>query len=146
MSMTRLERYHFLCYFGGGNPIPWAQVIQIGTLYIADPTTKIRYDIRITKRKGGKVFYQWEFQRMLSDGLRNGLVKKVENAYTKAMRLQPAYLIEEQDYDYQITEKGDECLRAEQMARAGDTGYYKYFKRDPNDHRFDGPSNGLILP
>lgn len=127
--MTRLERYHLLCYFGGGKPIPYYQVIQIGTLYISDPSTQIRYDIHITKRSKGKAFYQWEFERMFNCALRDGLIKRVPNAQTESMRREKFYIIEKQDYDYQITEKGDECLRLEQMARSGAVGYYKYFDR-----------------
>lgn len=127
--MTRLERYHLLCYFGGGKPIPYYQVIQIGTLYISDPSQKVRYDIHITKRKQGQAYYQWEFERMFRCGLKDGLIKRMDNDNTNSMRREKVYLIEEQDFDYQITEKGDECLRNEQIARAGATGYYKYFDR-----------------
>jgi hypothetical protein len=124
MTISRLERFHLLCYFGSGQTIPWSQVIQIGTLYIANPTTKVRYDIRITKKINGKKYYQWEMERMLSCGLRDGLIRRVDNATTRATRLNKAYLIEPQDFDYQITEKGRECIGNEQIERAGDYSWY----------------------
>ena len=127
--MTRLERFHLLCYFGSGKAIPWVQAIQIGTLYIADPQTKVHNDIHITKKINGKAYYQIEFIRMFHEGLRCGLIKRVENDNIRALRLQDSYLIEEQDWDYQITAKGDECLRYEQIQRDGDYSFYKGFDR-----------------
>lgn len=127
--MTRLERFHLLSYFGSGKAIPYFQTIQIGTLYISNPITKVRYDIHITKKKDGKRFYQWEFERMFNSALIDGLIQKVDNERTKALRLQDAYLIEKEDYDYKISEKGDSCLRDEQIERAGDYSFYKNFDR-----------------
>lgn len=129
ITMSRLERFHFLSYFGSGLAIPYFQAIQIGTLYISNPTTQVRYDIRITKRNKGQAYYQWEFERMFNKALADGLIKRVENARIKAMKLEEFFLIEKEDYDYQITEKGDACLRAEQIQRDGDYSFYKNFDR-----------------
>lgn len=135
--MTRLERYHLLSYFGSGKPIPYFQVIQIGTLYIANPMTKVRHDIRITKRKKGRAFFQWEFQRMFNEALKKGLIKRVENDRIKKMRLDESYVITPEDWDYQITKKGDSCLRNEQIERSGDPFYYKGFDRTADNKYAD---------
>jgi hypothetical protein len=58
-------------------------------------------------------FFEKLFTRALEYGL---LVRLGQASNTK-------------DDNYQITAKGDECLRGEQMSRAGDPSYYKYFDR-----------------
>jgi hypothetical protein len=122
--MTRLERFHLLSYFGSGQAVPYSQVIQIGSLYLANPTTKVRYDIRITKKEGGKAYYQWEMERMLKKALEDNLVMRVDNERTKALRLLPEYQISSFDWSYQITPRGRECLGNEQIQRAGDYSWY----------------------
>ena len=127
--MTRLEQYHFLCCLGNGLTIPWKQLIELGSAYMANPQLKVRYDIRITKRQNGKSYYSWEVERMLKDALENGLVKQIEPDGIRQRKLQNSYVITPQEYSYKISPKGDECLRMEQIARAGDYSFY---------HNFDG--------
>ena len=126
--MKRIERYYFLSIFGGGKPIDYISLIQIGTLHFANPQN--RKDIYI----GSKTFsdaktYQQVFEQMLHEALEYELVKRVENDRIRLLRLQPEYQISPMDWDYQITKRGDECLRNEQIERAGDVSYYKLFER-----------------
>lgn len=121
--MTRLERYYFLGILGGGQPVDYVSLIQIGTLHFANPAN--RKDIYV----GSKSFthaksYQQAFECILKKAFEDGLVKRVESAKTKALRLDKAYLIEPADFNYQITAKGRECLGNEQMARSGDASWY----------------------
>jgi hypothetical protein len=126
--MKRIERYYFLSIFGGGKPIDYVSLIQIGTLHFANPAN--RKDIWI----GSKTFsnaktFQQVFEYMLHEALEYGLVRRVENEKIRLIRLQPEYQISPMDWDYQITNRGDECLRNEQIERAGDVFYYKNFDR-----------------
>jgi hypothetical protein len=126
--MTRLERYYFLGILGGGRPIDYISLVQIGTLHLANPQNV--KDIWPGSKTFTKVkTYQAAFERMLKEALENDLVMRVENAKIKALRLEPEYQISKFDWSYQISPKGDECLRNEQIERAGDYNYYKNFGR-----------------
>lgn len=126
--MTRLERYYFLGVFGGGNALDYVSLVQIGTLHLANPQNV--KDIYVGSRTFSNArHYQQVFERMFKEALEYGLVMRVENEKTKALRLQPEYQISPMDWSYKITKKGDECLRAEQIERAGDYNFYKNFDR-----------------
>lgn len=128
--MTRLERYYFLGILGGGQPIDYVSLVQIGTLHLANPQNV--KDIWPGSRTFNKVkTYQAAFEKMLQEALEYDLVMRVDNIKTKALRLQPTYQISPMDWSYQITKKGRECLGNEQIARAGDYSWY-------NKNGFDG--------
>jgi hypothetical protein len=126
--MRRIERYNFLSIFGGGKPIDYVSLIQIGTLHFANPQNRKDIYIGSSTFSNAKTFQQ-VFERILYEAIEYGLVKRVENYRTRQLRLQPTYQISKEDWDYQITQRGDECLRIEQIERAGDYSFYKKFDR-----------------
>lgn len=61
--------------------------------------------------------HQYKFEKLFKRCMEYNLIKREWRAYAN-----------KDDY-YTITPKGDECLRGEAIARAGDVSYYKYFDR-----------------
>ena len=60
---------------------------------------------------------QTEFERLFKRALENSLVRRVYKA------------AHWKDDNYIIAERGEECLRDEQIARGGDVEYYKKYDR-----------------
>lgn len=115
--MTRIQRYKFLQIFGDAKPHNWFEVIFLGCQHL-----KIR---------------QVDFEpKIFKKALADGLIRQVDTDKTILRKSQALehkegiFIISQwQDFDYQITELGDECLRNEQIARDGDYTYYKKFDR-----------------
>lgn len=113
MLSEREIRFRFLSIFGDGQQHPWVEVIQLGQYYV-DPKNVVSHRV---------------VTRHLKRALEDGLISRLDNDRTKLERLNGFYVLEPREFDYKITEKGDACIRAEQIARGGDYRYYKYYDR-----------------
>lgn len=109
MKVSREKRFKLLQLFGDGKEHNWYQTIFLGVQYL-------------------KV-HQYVFEKMLKYLLENSLIVRIENDDVRKSRLENSYVITEKEFSYQITPKGDECLRFEQIKRDGDYDYYKNFDR-----------------
>lgn len=123
--MRRIQRYHLLSVLGDLQPHPYNQVIIIGSLHLANPAN--RAEIWPGEKLNNSQYYSNVFEEMLEKLMEDGLVKRVETARIKQLRLLYSYQIDPRDWDLQLTEKGRDCLAMEQIAREGDYNYYKNF-------------------
>jgi hypothetical protein len=122
--MTRLERYNLLCIFGDGRAHTYVNVIFLGV--------------------GSMKIPQYKFEKILSRALEYGLVKRVDSVDSVALRTRKQYVIDPACFDFQITSKGDEILRLEQIERKGDYNWYKNFDRtDAARDKFSPGYNGI---
>ena len=121
--MTRLERYNFLCLFGDNRPHNWYNIIFLS--------------VHAMKK------HQKIIEGYIKKFLEDGLIKRVDNPEVINDRLKKQYVISPDMFLYQITSKGDECLRNEQAIRTGDNFYYKGFDRDPKNNKY---ADNIRLP
>jgi hypothetical protein len=114
--MKRIERFKFLQIFGDGKPHNWFEIVFLGVNFL-------------------KV-HQFTFEKIFKQALDCNLIRRVETPevkswlarmadHKKGIFVGPSW----QDYEYIITETGDQCLREEQIQRAGDHDYYSSFDR-----------------
>ena len=114
--MKRIERYKFLQIFGDDKPHNWFEVVFLGVNFL-------------------KV-HQFTFEKHMKQALADGLIRRVATPeilvilakmeeHKKGFFVGPDW----KQYDYRITPLGDECLRGEQISRAGDHDYYSNFDR-----------------
>jgi len=118
--MTRLERYNFLCVFGDNKPHDWYNVIFLS--------------VHSMKK------HQKTIEGYLKKFLEDGLIKRVDSPEVVNDRRKDKYIISSDMFLYQLTKRGDELLRNEQMARGGDNWYYKGFSRKPENKYADNVS------
>lgn len=138
--MRRVQRFHVLSVYGDMKPHNYNDSVMIGSLHIANPVN--RMEIWPGEKISKKTYYSVVFEGFLKECFASGLLQLVENDRTKKIRLiqcghytHPAedgstcivYQISPRDYDIQLTQKGRECLGAEQIARDGDYNFYKKF-------------------
>lgn len=110
--MRRLDRFKLLQLFGDGKDISYFSAVYLGVHYFKVSQTK--------------------FEKLLRQSLEDGLIKLVETPEIIKLKKSEDYIIIKEMYNYQLTPRGDECLRCEQISRAGDVSYYKYFDRSVN--------------
>jgi hypothetical protein len=124
--MRRIQRYHILSVLGDLKAHPYDQVIMIGSLHFANPIN--RSELWPGEKLSSNQYYSNVFESMLKKLMEDGLIKRVENDRIRQLRLSNSYQISPRDWDLQLTDKGQDCLRNEQMERAGDYDYYKNFQ------------------
>jgi hypothetical protein len=117
MQLTRIRQYQILAIFGSGQPRSWVNTIWLGV--------------------GSMQIPQWEFEKLLNRCMEYGLIKRIDSVDSAKLRQFNEYVISAPSYDFQITEKGDQCLRNEQISRGGDSFYYKGFDRTASDKYAD---------
>jgi hypothetical protein len=123
ISMSRLEKFEFIKLFGDGKPHTWYNIQALNSLHFKN------------------VFHQQldhlNVDQYLKEMMRNGLIERVDTPEITKCRGEQSYALTRNMYDYIITNKGDNLLRGEQMAREGNAFYYKGFNRTPDDHYAD---------
>ena len=116
VKMKRIERFKFLQVFGDGKPHNWFEVVFLGVQFL-------------------KV-HQSYFEKVFKTALAYDLIRRVPTAAVYQMLdkmeksksgivLGPSWM----DYEYQISPRGDACLREEQILRGGEHSYYDQFDR-----------------
>ena len=124
--MKRIKRFNLLSLFGDLKPKSYDISLQLATLHFANPLN--RSTIWGSERIAKDTYMSVEIEKMFKKLLEDGLIKRVENDRIKRIRLADSYQVSPRDWDLQITQKGEDCLRGEQIARAGDYSYYHNFK------------------
>ena len=115
--MKPIQRYKFLQIFGDALPHSWFEVIFLGCQHLKMKQTLFE-------------------PRIFKQALADGLIRRQDNKETLLIKSQleqhttGVFLgADWKQYDYIITDKGDECLRNEQIKRDGDYSYYKNYDR-----------------
>lgn len=124
--MRRIQRYHVLSVLGDLQPHPYDEVVVIGSLHLANPAN--RAEIWPGQKMGRNTYYSNVFESMIRKLIEDGLVRRVENAHIRKIRLEVSYQVSHRDWDLQLTDKGRDCLAGEQIERSGDYNYYKNFQ------------------
>jgi hypothetical protein len=124
--MKRIHRYNLLSLFGDMKPKNYFIALQLATLHFSNPLN--RSSLWGNERLARNAYMSEEIEKMFKHLLEDGLIKRVETEAIKQARTKDTYLISLREYDLQITERGEDCLRMEQIARAGEYNYYKNFK------------------
>lgn len=114
--MTNEQRFKLLQVFGDAKPHGWFEVIYLGVHYLRTHQSKFEKYFRLMLEYG--LIYRIQTPKTLARYQEKDTVKT-------GIWIGPDW----KDFDYLITPKGDECLRAEQIRRGGDVSYYKYFDR-----------------
>lgn len=140
LRLTRIKRYQILAIFGDGKPHDWFNVMFLGVNSIKNCT---HANAKGHNKNCG--IHQKTLEVWLKKCLVDGLIKQVETKKIKIIKSDSSnvgigYTIGWEEYDYQITPKGDECLRGEQIARGGDSYFYKGFDRTPSNKYADNVS------
>jgi hypothetical protein len=143
LPLTRIKRYQVLAIFGDNKPHDWFNVMFLGVNFIKDCTHS---NAKGHNKNCG--VHQKNVECWVKKCLADGLIKQVEPEKIKVIKQETfttgiGYVIGWEEYDYQLTPKGDECLRNEQMARGGDSFYYKGFDRDPKNDKY---ADNIRLP
>jgi len=107
--MTREERYKFLQLFGDKKPHDWFNIVFLGVNFLKTD--------------------QKHFEDIFRKAVEIGLIDRVDNPHTLKVKKEKDYVLTKQHYNYQLTERGDECLRIEKVAREGNDYYYQNFDR-----------------
>jgi hypothetical protein len=116
MELTRQDRFSLLQLFADGKAHTWWETINLRVRFL-------------------KV-HQFKFEALFQKSIEDGLIRREENPLTLALRNHKptdgcivAYLVEKEDWNYIITEKGDNAFREEKIKRDGDTWFYKNYDR-----------------
>lgn len=123
--MKRIHRYNLLSLFGDMKSKPYILALQLATLHFANPLN--RASLWGSERLAKNVYMSEEIEKMFKHLLEDGLIKRVETEAIRQTRTKDTYLISLREYDLQLTEKGRECLGAEQIARSGEYNFYKKY-------------------
>ena len=123
--MKRIKRFNLLSLFGDLKPKSYDLAVQLATLHFANPLN--RSELWGNEKLPSNSYMSTEIERMFKRLLEDELIKQVENDRTKQIRLLPSYQVSLRDYDLQLTDKGRECLAAEQIERSGDYSWYKNY-------------------
>ena len=136
--MKRIHRYNLLSLFGDLKPKNYFIALQLATLHFANPLN--RSSLWGSERLAKNAYMSEKIEGMFKQLLEDGLIKRVETEAIKQSRTKDTYLISLREYDLQLTERGEECLRFEQIARSGDYNYYKNFKGTLNSAKAINPN------
>jgi hypothetical protein len=123
--MKRIHRYNLLSLFGDLKSKPYIIALQLATLHFANRLN--RASLWGSERLARNVYMSEEIEKMFKQLLADELIKQVETEAIKHTKTKNTYLISLREYDLQITERGEDCLRMEQIARDGSYDYYKKF-------------------
>ena len=123
--MKRIHRYNLLSLFGDLKSKPYVLALQLATLHFANPLN--RSSLWGSERLAKNVYMTDVIEKMFKQLLEDGLIKRVETEAIKQSKTKDTYLISLREYDLQLTERGRECLGAEQIARDGDYNFYKKY-------------------
>jgi hypothetical protein len=106
-------------------PKQYFTALQLATLHFANPLN--RSSLWGSDRLAKNAYMSTVIETMLKRLLEDGLIKRVETEAIRHSRTKDTYLISLREYDLQLTEKGRDCLGAEQIARDGDYNFYKRY-------------------
>jgi hypothetical protein len=123
--MKRIHRYNLLSLFGDLKSKQYIIALQLATLHFANPLN--RASLWGSERLAKDAYMSEKIEKMFKQLLEDGLIKRVETEAIKHTKTKDTYLISIREYDLQITDKGSDCLRMEQIARDGSYDYYKKF-------------------
>jgi len=101
--MTRKERFKLLQLFGDRKSHTWFNIIFLGVNHL-------------------KVKQSYFEDKIFVKAMQDGLIRRIENKYTTGTRAYPSkdgigYALTWKQFDYILTDRGDECLREELLAR-----------------------------
>lgn len=118
IQWNRNNVLNLLYIFGDAKEHEWMEVINLGTrLFLSVPISK-RYKT-----------HQDKFEDFFKKAVNYGLVDKLETRHIELVKAQSEYQIDEKDYVYKISAKGDHLLRWEQAKRTGDYAYFQNYDR-----------------
>jgi len=110
--------FNLLCIFGDGQSHEWLEVINLGTRLFLSTLAAKKYKT-----------HQAKFEDFFKKAVNYGLVDKIETDYIRTIKAQRTYQLDEKDYLYKISAKGDHLLRLEQASRTGDYSYFQNYDR-----------------
>lgn len=116
--MNNINRHKLLALFADGKSHGWFETINLGTWSFLRVKSVQKYKT-----------HQQKFERFLNEAIEYGLIRRVETEKTRALRLQSFYVVEAEDFAYQITAKGDKCFRELAIVFGGDSFFYNTFDR-----------------
>lgn len=119
IQWKRENIFNLLCIFGDNKPHEWMEVINLGT----------RLFVNIPINTKHHATHQAKFEEFFKKAVNYGLVNKLSTKYIQTIKTQNSYQLDEKDYVYKLSAKGDRLLRQEQAERTADGFYYNMFDR-----------------